>query len=135
MAAGRTFCLEVMTPDGPVTTADASVVILPAADGELGILAGHAPVVTLLGAGVLAFTDAAGKRVRYWAAGGFAHVHENTVSVLPEECIPLEKLDPAAAARELETARALPAGNLESNTRRTLAISAAQAKLRAASRK
>ena len=124
-----------MTPDGPVTTTDVSVVILPAADGELGVLAGHAPVVTLLGAGVLAFTDDAGKRVRYWAAGGFAHVRENSVSVLPEECIPLEKLDPAAAQQELDAAHALPTGNLGAITQRTLAISAAQAKIRAASKK
>ena len=135
MAANRTFSLEVMTPNGPVTTADVSVVVVPAADGELGILAGHAPVVTLLGAGVLSFTDASGKRVRYWAAGGFAHVRENSVSVLPEECVPLEKLDPAAAAQELDTARALPAGTLDTNTRRALAVSTAQAKIRAAGRK
>ena len=135
MAAGRTFCLEVMTPDGPVTTADASVVILPAADGELGVLAGHSPVVMLLGAGVMSFTDGAGKRVRYWAAGGFAHVRENSVSVLPEECIPLEKLDPAVAQKELAAAQALPTGNLQANTLRTLAVTTAQAKIRAAGRK
>ncbi|MCL2700955.1 MAG: ATP synthase F1 subunit epsilon [Phycisphaerae bacterium] len=132
MAASRTFSLEVMTPNGPVTSADVSVVILPAADGELGILAGHAPVVTLLGAGVLAFTDAAGKRVRYWAAGGFAHVRDNAVSVLPEVCCPLEKLDPAAAQQELDAARALPAATREAAARRTAAVNTAQAKLRAA---
>jgi len=90
MASGRTFNLEIMTPNGPVTTADATVVILPAADGQLGILAGHAPVVALLGKGVLAFTDASGKRIRYNVAGGFAHICQTAVSVLPEECAPLE---------------------------------------------
>jgi len=134
MAAGRTFTLEVMTPDGPVTTAEVSVVILPAADGELGVLAGHAPVVTLLGAGVLAFTDSSGKRVQYWASGGFAHIRENALSALPEECVPLEKLAPAAAQQELDTARALPADTPAAVTRRTAAVTVAQAKLRAAGR-
>lgn len=118
-----------MTPDGAVATADATVVVLPAADGELGVLAGHAPLVTLLGAGVLMFEDAAGKQSKFWAAGGFAHVRENAVSILPEECFTLDKLDVAAATQELDRAQSMPQDNYEATARRAAALNAAGKKL------
>jgi len=121
-----------MTPDGPVATSDAAVVVIPAADGEIGILAGHAPLVALLGAGVLMFEDAAGKQSKYWAAGGFAHVRENAVSILPEECFTMDKLDAAVATQELDRAQAMSRGSYEASARRATAIQAAQKKLRLA---
>ena len=51
MADQRVLHVEVVTPDGEVYSEDVAMVVLPGIDGELGILARHQPLVTLLGVG------------------------------------------------------------------------------------
>ena len=51
MADERVLHVEVVTPDGEVYSEDVAMVVLPGIDGELGILARHQPLVTLLGVG------------------------------------------------------------------------------------
>ena len=51
MADERALHVEVVTPDGQVFSQDVAMVVLPGIDGELGILARHQPLVTLLGVG------------------------------------------------------------------------------------
>ena len=51
MADERALHVEVVTPDGAVYSEDVAMVVLPGIDGELGILARHQPLVTLLGVG------------------------------------------------------------------------------------
>ena len=51
MADARVLHVEVVTPDGQVYAEDVAMVVLPGIDGELGILARHQPLVTLLGVG------------------------------------------------------------------------------------
>ena len=51
MADERVLHVEIVTPDGEVFSEDVAMVVLPGIDGELGILARHQPLVTLLGVG------------------------------------------------------------------------------------
>ena len=51
MADARVLHVEVVTPDGPVYSQNVAMVVLPGIEGELGILARHQPLVTLLGVG------------------------------------------------------------------------------------
>jgi len=51
VADERALHVEVVTPDGQVFSQDVAMVVLPGIDGELGILARHQPLVTLLGVG------------------------------------------------------------------------------------
>jgi F-type H+-transporting ATPase subunit epsilon len=51
VADERALHVEVVTPDGEVYSEDVAMVVLPGIDGELGILARHQPLVTLLGVG------------------------------------------------------------------------------------
>ena len=51
MADERALHVEVVTPDGEVYSEEVAMVVLPGIDGELGILARHQPLVTLLGVG------------------------------------------------------------------------------------
>jgi F-type H+-transporting ATPase subunit epsilon len=119
----RIFCLEVLTPAGQVATAEAVSVVLPAADGEVGILADRAPLITLLGAGLMRVQTPTETR-EFFVAGGFAHICENGATVLAEECVPLAELSERDAHEELDRAMALPAGD-----RRTAALNAARKKV------
>jgi F-type H+-transporting ATPase subunit epsilon len=125
----KQFCVEVLTPNKRVTGADAVMVVIPAADGQIGVLARHMPLVALHGAGVLAIQTPDGKLTQYFISGGFTRFISNAMTVLAEICHPLETLKEDAIRKELETAKALPADNLEQRAKRIAAIELASAKL------
>ena len=76
--------LEVMTREQMVYSGEADSVVLPAWQGEMGVLADHADYVVALARGLLRFR-AAGTSHTLAIAGGFAEVSRNKVIVLPEE--------------------------------------------------
>ena len=73
--------VAVISPEQTVYEGTAASVVAPAYDGEVGILPGHAPMLTLLGEGVLRIGD--GVRVR--VKGGFVQVADNVVRVVTEQ--------------------------------------------------
>ncbi len=81
--SGRSFNVSVISPERSLFEGAASFVVVPAYDGELGILADHAPLMALLGEGVLRLETEAGTR-RFNLAGGFVQVVDNNVSILSE---------------------------------------------------
>jgi len=75
--------VHVVTPEEEVWTGDADMVVATAADGQLGVLPGHAPLLALLGQGPLEI-QSGGTRVRAAVDGGFLHVANDRVDVLAE---------------------------------------------------
>lgn len=96
-----TFNLNVVAPDGQVFNKEVEFVVLPSEDGELGILANHAPLIAGLEAGVMRYTED-GKVNKIAVCGGFVEVVNNKVSVLANTAEKAEKIDPerAMAAKE-----------------------------------
>ena len=97
----KKLTLEVVTPERQVLHEDVDSIQLPGRDGYLGILPGHAPLLTELGAGVLSFRR--GEETRFATAlGGFAEVLGDRVIVLAERAELAEEIDVgrAEAARE-----------------------------------
>jgi F-type H+-transporting ATPase subunit epsilon len=93
--------LEIVTPERLVLSETVDEVILPGADGYLGVLPGHAPLLTGMMSGEVSYR--VGDRARYLAvSGGFAEVLRNKVTVLAETCERAEEidLDRAKLARE-----------------------------------
>jgi F-type H+-transporting ATPase subunit epsilon len=86
MAAGK-LTVAVISPDRTVYEGSADMVVVPAWDGELGVLRGHAPLLALLGEGMLRVTDA-GKESRFRVRGGFLQVADDVVTVLSEDAGP-----------------------------------------------
>ncbi len=77
--------VSVISPEGSLYEGDASSVIAPAFDGEVGILTGHAPMMTLLGRGDLLVRADAGGESRFAIAGGFLQVVNNQVRIVTEK--------------------------------------------------
>ncbi|HEY3934924.1 MAG TPA: ATP synthase F1 subunit epsilon [Gemmatimonadales bacterium] len=75
--------VTVISPEAAVFDGEADSVVAPAYDGELGILANHAPLMTVLGSGVLSI-KAGGLTRRYRVQGGFLQVVKNSVRILAE---------------------------------------------------
>ena len=74
------LAVAVISPEQTVYEGTASSVVAPAYDGEVGILPDHAPMLTLLGEGVLRI----GESVRVQVRGGFIQVADNVVRVVTE---------------------------------------------------
>jgi F-type H+-transporting ATPase subunit epsilon len=74
--------VSVISPEAILYEGDTDSVVAPAFDGEVGILTGHAPMMTLLGKGVLRL-GAGGQRFN--VDGGFLQVVDNTVRVVTEK--------------------------------------------------
>ena len=80
--------VSVISPERVLFEGQASGVVAPAHDGELGILTGHAPLMTVLGTGVLRL-EGAGAASRFQVQGGFLQVVDNAVRVVTESATPL----------------------------------------------
>jgi F-type H+-transporting ATPase subunit epsilon len=128
----RKFKVELLTPDARVCNVRASGVTFPASDGQMGVLAGRAPLVARMGAGAVVIDMSSNDTQEYFASGGFAHVHEDGLTILAEECVPMVQLDPEKAWDELQKARRLPSETAREIEIRESAVSAAQEKFRLA---
>jgi F-type H+-transporting ATPase subunit epsilon len=92
MAATLQF--DLVSPERRLASLAATEVQIPATDGDLSAMAGHAPVITTLRPGVLrAISDAGTKS--YVVTGGFAEITATGISVLAEQAVPLEDMTPA----------------------------------------
>ena len=75
--------VSVISPERTLYEGEADMVVVPAWDGELGVLKGHAPFLALLGEGSLRVRAADGEH-RFHVAGGFLQVANDVVTVLSE---------------------------------------------------
>ena len=81
--------VSVISPERTLYEGQADSLIAPAFDGEVGILSGHAPMMTLLGRGVLRLTGGATGEARFSIEGGFLQVADNAVRVVTERAAAL----------------------------------------------
>ena len=75
--------VTVISPESSMFDGEADSVVAPAYDGEVGILPHHAPLMTLLGEGILVVRQG-GANHRFQVRGGFLQVVDNRVRVVAE---------------------------------------------------
>jgi len=76
--------VSVISAEATLFEGQATAVVAPAFDGEVGILSNHAPMITALGTGTLRVEDGASTQ-RFSVAGGFLQVVDNQVRVVTEQ--------------------------------------------------
>ena len=79
--------VSVISPEATLFEGEADSIVAPAFDGEVGILTGHAPMMTLLGQGTLRLSGGGGDR-RFRVEGGFLQVVDDRVRVVTESARP-----------------------------------------------
>lgn len=129
-----TIQLEIVTPEKMVVNATATEVQIPGKSGMLGILPGHAPLITELAVGEIAYRSE-GAQKRLAVAWGFAEVLPEKVTILAETAERAEDIDVARAQAakqraEEELHKAGPAGNPEAD----IALKRASARIDVASK-
>jgi F-type H+-transporting ATPase subunit epsilon len=121
--------LIVVTPETTVVDAEADEVQLPGELGYLGILPGHAPLITLLKAGVLSYKSA-GAETRFAFSTGFAEIANDKVTVLADLAEGKSQIDSAQAERDRARAEeALKTANRETMEQIRGELELAQARL------
>ena len=131
-----TFQLEVATPERRLVDEQVREAELPGKDGYMGVLPGHAPLLSALGAGVLTYDGGkSGKQVLV-VDGGFVEVFENHVRVLADSAEYARDIQVDEARRELEEAnQALKEAHEADTSQAALhALQRAQARIDAAER-
>jgi F-type H+-transporting ATPase subunit epsilon len=129
--------LVIVTPERQLLSERVVEVTLPGADGELGVLPGHAPLITELGIGELRYRTAGGTMSDPIAViRGFAEVLQDRVTVLAETAERAEEIDIERAMAALERAEkriAAGAGATDIDwDRATAALQRAMVRLRVA---
>jgi F-type H+-transporting ATPase subunit epsilon len=95
----NTFPVEVVSVESKVWTGEAEMVVARTTEGELGVLAGHAPLLgQLKEPSRVRVKKPNGDEVAYDVAGGFLSVTYDMVTILAESAKPAEGEDPAFAA-------------------------------------
>jgi F-type H+-transporting ATPase subunit epsilon len=111
-----TFHLELVAPDKLTFSGEVDQVDVPGLEGDFGVLANHAPTVSLLRPGILT-TYANGTQQKYVVLGGFAEVSaQGALTVLAEVAATLEDFDRAALAARItemeENVKSMEQGSL-----------------------
>jgi len=106
--AERTFSVSLVTPEGAAFEGEVEMLVVPGADGEIGVLARHAPLVALLKAGsTRVYKDRSTEDVLEFATGpGFFKVEQDRALALVDDAVDARHVDDERARKQLEDAQA-----------------------------
>lgn len=117
MAKAKGLKLVVITPEKRVLDETAESVVIPAHDGELGVLAGRAPLMCRLGTGQLRY-QTGGRTQRLLVDGGFGQVVRDEVTVLTDSVMQQAEITDERIAEAEQALEAVGGGDDEAVARR-----------------
>jgi F-type H+-transporting ATPase subunit epsilon len=100
------FLLELVSPEKLLLSRQVEMATIPALEGEMGVLPGHAPMIVALKGGVIKVQEDGRETEKLFVGGGFAEVTPGRVTVLADEATPLAQLSRSAAEAKLAEATA-----------------------------
>ena len=96
---------ELVSPEKLLLSREVDMVVIPGAEGDMGVLPQHSPAITTVRPGTIVVYEGGAVTDRIFIAGGFAEVSDNRCTVLAEEAMPVEDIDKASAEQALSDAR------------------------------
>ena len=96
-----TFHFDLVSPEKLLFSGEVDQVDVPGAEGDFGVLAGHAPFVTTVRPGLLTLYHE-GSALKVVVNGGFAEVNPEGLTVLADMAVPLEDFDRAVLAGQIK---------------------------------
>jgi F-type H+-transporting ATPase subunit epsilon len=109
---------ELVSPERLLFSGEVAEVDIPGTEGDMGILPGHAPVLSTLRPGVITMTKDDGAKERIFVRGGFAEVNSQGLTVLAEVAVPIAELNAGLLAQEVKDAQEDVADAQDDETRR-----------------
>lgn len=99
------FKFDLVSPERLLASEEATAVTVPATDGEMTVMALHAPTMTTLRPGVVKVTRAGGGQENYVVFGGFADIMPDSCTVLAVSATRVADIDRADLERRIQSAR------------------------------
>ena len=96
-----TFHFDLVSPESLLMSEAVDQVDVPGSEGDFGVLAGHAPLVTTLRPGIL-IVYRGGDAFKVVVNGGFAEVNPEGLTVLADMAVPVDDFDTAVLAGEIK---------------------------------
>jgi len=96
--------LEIVSPERLLLSKPVDMVVIPAAEGEMGVLANHTPMIVLLRGGTVRLYQGGTVTETLYVSGGFAEVTPERVTVLATEATPVAELSRAEGEKRLAAA-------------------------------
>ena len=129
------FTCVVVTPEAQIAEDTVTQVILPAHDGEIGILTNRAPLLVKLGVGQLRLDVQGGGRKLFFVDGGIAQMKDNKLTVLTDEAVAPEDIDLESAKAEYAEAQAMKITDAKTAAKRERGLARGTVKQRLAARR
>ena len=98
------IAFDLVSPERLLLSTQADMVTVPGTEGYLGVMAGHAPLVTTLRASMIDVQND-GHDDRYFIRGGFAEIGPAKITVLAEEAVSMTELDLAVLDQRIADAQ------------------------------
>ncbi len=98
--------LEIVSPEKLLLSRPVDMVVIPAAEGEMGVMAQHAPMILLLRGGTIRLYEGTNVTEQFYVAGGFAEITPERCTVLANEAIPVAQVSRAEGEKRLAAAEA-----------------------------
>ena len=99
-----TFQFELVAPEKLIYSDDIEFVVVPGAEGDFGVLPGHALLLSTVRPGIIEIFENDKPKERFFVGGGFAEVTPERCTVLSTESVNLNDIDESAARQRLDTA-------------------------------
>lgn len=101
----ESFQFELVSPERLLVSEQIEQVVIPGTDGEMTVLANHAPAMTTVKPGVVTVKTAGGQEDRYVVFGGFADILPSGCTLLAESAVRVADVDREDLARRIQDAR------------------------------
>ncbi len=98
--------LEIVSPDRLLLSQPVDMAVIPAAEGEMGVLPGHSPMIVLLQGGTITLHEGGRPTSKLYVSGGFAEITPERCTVLADEAIPVSEVSRRVADARLADADA-----------------------------
>jgi F-type H+-transporting ATPase subunit epsilon len=96
--------LEIVSPEKLLVSEAVDMVVIPASEGDIGVLPEHSPMIVLLRGGEVILYTGEQITARYFVTGGFAEITEERCTVLADTAEPSSSLDHAKGEAQLQDA-------------------------------
>ncbi len=105
MVMADSFNFELVSPERLLVSGSVSEVVIPATEGEMTVMANHAPTMTTIKPGIVTVKTADGKKDRYVVFGGVAAIVPTGCTLLAESAVHVDDFNSEDITRRIETAR------------------------------
>ena len=99
------FNFELVSPERLLLSAAVTEVVIPGSEGEMTVMANHAPTMTTIRPGVLTVKEASGQSQKFVVFGGFADILPSGCTLLAESAVAVKDIDRTDLARRIQDAR------------------------------